>query len=97
MEPARANHVRMKPSAFPKTELRQVDNVWNNLRQKSEFSKHIDEISRRNHQAVCVFQHQTHAVEPAEMIARLAAVIVNHCLCSMKPANEPRRKRRDEK
>jgi len=97
MESSRANQVGTKRFALAKTKLRHVDNVWNNLRLESEFAKHIDEMSRRNHQPIRIFQHRPHTAEPAEMIARLAAVIVDHRRCSTEPADKPRRQWCDQK
>src|SRR5580698_1152969 len=97
MESSGTNQAWTKRLTLSKAKSRHVHNIRNNLGLQTKLAKNVNEISRWNHQLVCVLKHRPNAAKSLQMIPGFAAVIVNHRFRSMQPGDEPRRKRRDQK
>ncbi len=91
MESPRTNQAWTKRLTLSKAKLLQVHDVRNDLRLESKLAKNAGEISRWNHQLVCVLKHRPNAAKSLQMIPGLAAVIVDYRFRSMQPGDEPRR------
>src|SRR5580704_4808061 len=91
MESPGANQAWTKRLTLSKAKSRHVHNVRNDLRLESKLAKYVGEISRWDHQLLCVLEHRPNATKSLQMIPGFAAVIVNDRFRSAQPGNEPRR------
>ena len=78
-------------------ELRQIDDVRNNLRFQTELPENIDQIPGGTTSSSAPLKHAARYRRPLQMIAGLATSIVDQSFLASQVATTPRGKRRQQK
>src|ERR1700693_373866 len=97
MKPASADQMRAQMPAHSIFELRQVDDVRNNLRIQAELFENLRQVSGWHHELVSALKHAARDARPTQMIPRLTAAIVNQGLLMPPSRYPPRGKWRQQK